>query len=98
MSKNNVAFGLERYDEVSAIPLDRHLSPSSISTRFKNPVGTYRHHAPLKLLCSVRKDAADRAPRQRRAELSTTERGLVETAAENSPQRPREVRSPPEST
>ena len=31
MSKNNVTFGLERDDEVSAIALDRHLSTSSIS-------------------------------------------------------------------
>ena len=31
MPKNNVAFRLERYDEVSAIALDRHFSPSPIS-------------------------------------------------------------------
>jgi hypothetical protein len=73
MSKNYVAFGLERYDEVSAVSLDRHLSTSSIPKRLTNFVGNYRHHTPLKLLCSVGKDAADRAPRQRRAELSTIE-------------------------
>jgi hypothetical protein len=31
MSKDNVAFGLERYDEVCAIAFDRYLSTSSIS-------------------------------------------------------------------
>ncbi len=31
MSENNVALRLERYDEVSAIAFNRHLSTSSIS-------------------------------------------------------------------
>jgi hypothetical protein len=50
MSKNNVAFGLVRHDEVRAIALNRYLSASSISTRLEDLVGNYRHHAPLKLL------------------------------------------------
>jgi hypothetical protein len=41
MSENNVAFGLERYDEICAITFDRHSSPSSISKRFANFVGNY---------------------------------------------------------
>jgi hypothetical protein len=75
MSKNDVALGLERDNEVCAIALDGHLSTSSISTRLKDPFGNYRHHAPLKLLCRIGrgKDVADRARRQRRAELSTIE-------------------------
>lgn len=73
MSKNDVALRLERYDEVSAIALDRHLSTSSISTRLEDLVGNYRHDAPRNCSAgSFRKDAADRAARQRRAELSTT--------------------------
>jgi hypothetical protein len=75
MSKNNVAFGLERYDEVCAIAFDRYLSTSSISKWLANFVGNYRHHVPAKLLCRIcrGKDAADRTPRQRLAELSTIE-------------------------
>jgi hypothetical protein len=75
MSENNVAFGLVRYDEVCAIALDRYLATSSISTRLEDLVGNHRHHAPLKMLCwiLVGKGAADRAPRQRRVELSTIE-------------------------
>jgi hypothetical protein len=41
MSENNVAFGLERYDEICAITFDRHSSPSSISKGFANFVGNY---------------------------------------------------------
>src|ERR1700731_4652165 len=33
MSKNNVAFWLKCYDEIRAVALDRHSSPSSISKR-----------------------------------------------------------------
>ena len=47
MSENNVTFGLERYDEICAIAFDRHSSPSSISKRFANFVGNYRHDATL---------------------------------------------------
>jgi hypothetical protein len=47
MSENDVAFRLERYDEVCAVALNRHFSPSSISKRFANSIGNYRHHAPL---------------------------------------------------
>ena len=53
MSENNVAFRLERYDKVSAISLDRHLSTSPIPKRLANFVGNYGHHAPLKLLCRI---------------------------------------------
>jgi len=53
MSKNNVAFGLERHDEICAIALYRHSSPSSISKRLANFVGNYRHDAPLKLLYRI---------------------------------------------
>jgi hypothetical protein len=47
MSENNVAFGLECYDEVRAIAFDGHFSPSFISKRLANFVGNYRHDAPL---------------------------------------------------
>jgi hypothetical protein len=47
MSKNNVAFRLERYDEFCAIAFNRHSSPASISKRLANFVGDYRHHTPL---------------------------------------------------
>jgi hypothetical protein len=47
MSENNVAFRLERYDEVCAIAFNRYFSPSSVSKRLANFVGNYRHHAPL---------------------------------------------------
>ena len=47
MSENNVAFGLERYDEVCAIAFNRHFSPPSISKRLANSIGDYRHHALL---------------------------------------------------
>jgi hypothetical protein len=46
MSENNVAFRLERYDEVRAIAFDGHFSPSSVSKRLANFVGNYRHDAP----------------------------------------------------
>jgi hypothetical protein len=47
MSENNVAFRLERYDEVCAIAFNRHFSPSSITKRLANSIGNYRHYAPL---------------------------------------------------
>ena len=47
MTENNVTFGLERYDEVRAIAFNRHSPPASISKRFANLVGDYRHHTPL---------------------------------------------------
>ena len=47
MSENNVAFRLERYDEVSAIAFDRHLSPSPIPKRLADLIGDYGHQAPL---------------------------------------------------
>ena len=47
MSENNVAFGLERYDEVRAIAFNRHFSPSPISKRLANSIGNYRHYALL---------------------------------------------------
>jgi hypothetical protein len=50
MPEDYVAFGLERYDEVRAIALDRHSSPSSISKRLANSIGNYRHHAPRPLI------------------------------------------------
>jgi hypothetical protein len=50
MSENNVAFRLERYDEVCAIAFNRHLSPSSISKRLANSIGNYSHHAPWRLI------------------------------------------------
>ena len=50
MSENNVAFRLERYDEVCAIAFNRHFSPSSISKRLANSIGHYRHHAPWRLI------------------------------------------------
>jgi hypothetical protein len=73
MSKNNVAFGLERYDKVYAIAFNRHCSPSSISKRLANFVGDYRHHAPLAAgsVAPPRNSAADQGSRQRPAVLST---------------------------
>ena len=47
MPENNVAFRLERYDELRAIAFNRHFSPSSISKRLADFIGNYRHHAPL---------------------------------------------------
>ena len=47
MSKNDVAFGLERYDEICAISFNRHSSSSSISKRLANFVGDHRHDVPL---------------------------------------------------
>jgi hypothetical protein len=47
MSENDVAFRLERYDEVCAIAFNRYSPSSSISKRLTNFVGDYRHHAPL---------------------------------------------------
>ena len=47
MPENNVAFWLERYDEICAIAFNRHSSPSSISKKLANFVGNHRHDAPL---------------------------------------------------
>jgi hypothetical protein len=75
MSENNVAFGLEGYDEVSAIAFNRHCSPASISKGFANFVDDRRHRAPLAAdrlhVAPPRNSAAHRGSRQRRAELST---------------------------
>jgi hypothetical protein len=63
MSENNVAFGLERYDEICAIAFNRHGSPSPISKRLADFVGNYRHDRSLETALP------DRCARMRRIEL-----------------------------
>jgi len=73
MSENNVAFRLERYDEVSAIAFNRHFSPSSISKRLAilsvTTDITHLWRLTDDALCRRAIVAADLGPRQSRAEL-----------------------------
>jgi hypothetical protein len=77
MSENNVAFRLERHDEIGPIAFDRHFSSSSISKRLADFVDNYWHNAPPQILYWIVRKRCGGSRSTSKAGLSYPQSGLT---------------------